>query len=163
MTADIIKDALRPLQYVDMNGEVKTLVPEQILNFDTNNLIGEMQSNPNVYYLVARLAERKRLEAKDLDTQLDALKGTLYIQYVQDESLKKFNSGRKPPESMLATAIQSDPNYVELSKQRNQTDYQFRCLNWLTKAIENKADMMQSISANQRQQQKMIPQGGFNG
>ena len=163
MTADIIKDALRPLQYVDMNGELKTLVPEQILNFDTNKLVEEMQNNPNIYYLVARLAERKRLEAKDLDTQLDALKGTLYIQYVQDENLKKFNGGRKPPESMLATAIQSDPKYVELSKQLNLADYQFRCLNWLTKAIENKADMMQSISANQRQQQKMIPQGGFNG
>ena len=60
MTADIIKDALRPLQYVDMNGELKTLVPEQILNFDTNKLVEEMQNNPNVYYLVARLAERKR-------------------------------------------------------------------------------------------------------
>mgnify|MGYP006355901055 FL=1 len=46
MTADIIKDALRPLQYVDMNGELKTLVPEQILNFDTNKLVEEMQNNP---------------------------------------------------------------------------------------------------------------------
>lgn len=163
MTADIIKDALRPWKYIDMNGEIKTLVPEQILNFDTNNLIKEMQRNPNIYNLVGELAERKRLEAKDLDTQLDALRGTLYIQYVQDESLKKFNGGRKPPESMLTTAIQSDPKFVELSKQRNQADYQFRCLNWLAKAIDNKADMMQSISANQRQQQKMIPQGGFNG
>lgn len=153
MDRSLIKDALRPLKYVDQQGEVKELDPTQILTFDNNNL--PLQSNANVYFLVARLAERKRLEAKDLNSQLDALRGSLYIKFVKDPNLTALNNGRKPPENMLNTAIESDAQYVALSQEANEADYYARTLNWLLKAIEMKGDMMQTISANQRQQLKM--------
>ena len=105
-----------------------------------------------MYFLVARLAERKRLEAKDLDGQLDALRGTLYIKYVQDESLKQINNGRKPPENMLNTAIESDAQYLELQKRANDADYQARTLNWLVKALDMKSNLMQTVSANKRKE-----------
>lgn len=153
MDRSLIKDALRPLKYVNQQGEVKELDPKQILTFDNDNL--PLQSNANVYFLVARLAERKRLEAKDLNSQLDALRGSLYIKFVKDPNLTALNNGRKPPESMLNTAIESDAQYVALSQEANEADYYARTLNWLLKAIEMKGDMMQTISANQRQQLKM--------
>lgn len=153
MDRSLIKDALRPLKYVNQQGEVKELDPTQILTFDNNNL--PLQSNANVYFLVARLAERKRLEAKDLNSQLDALRGSLYIKFVKDPNLTALNNGRKPPENMLNTAIESDAQYVALSQEANEADYYARTLNWLLKAIEMKGDMMQTISANQRQQLKM--------
>lgn len=153
MDRSLIKDALRPLKYVNQQGEVKELDPKQILTFDNNDL--PLQSNASVYFLVARLAERKRLEAKDLNSQLDALRGSLYIKFVKDPGLTSLNNGRKPPENMLNTAIESDAQYVALSKQANEADYYARTLNWLLKAIEMKGDMMQTISANQRQQLKM--------
>lgn len=153
MDRSLIKDALRPLKYVNQQGEVKELDPKQILTFDNDNL--PLQSNANVYFLVARLAERKRLEAKDLSSQLDALRGSLYIKFVKDPNLTALNNGRKPPESMLNTAIESDAQYVALSQEANEADYYARTLNWLLKAIEMKGDMMQTISANQRQQLKM--------
>ena len=153
MDRSLIKDALRPLKYVNQQGEIKELDPTQILTFDNNNL--PLQSNANVYFLVARLAERKRLEAKDLNSQLDALRGSLYIKFVKDPNLTALNNGRKPPENMLNTAIESDAQYVALSQEANEADYYARTLNWLLKAIEMKGDMMQTISANQRQQLKM--------
>lgn len=153
MDRSLIKDALRPLKYVNQQGEIKELDPTQILTFDNNDL--PLQSNANVYFLVARLAERKRLEAKDLNSQLDALRGSLYIKFVKDPNLTALNNGRKPPENMLNTAIESDAQYVALSQEANEADYYARTLNWLLKAIEMKGDMMQTISANQRQQLKM--------
>lgn len=153
MDRSLIKDALRPLKYVNQQGEIKELDPTQLLTFDNNNL--PLQSNANVYFLVARLAERKRLEAKDLNSQLDALRGSLYIKFVKDPNLTALNNGRKPPENMLNTAIESDAQYVALSQEANEADYYARTLNWLLKAIEMKGDMMQTISANQRQQLKM--------
>ena len=153
MDRSLIKDALRPLKYVNQQGEVKELDPKQILTFDNDNL--PLQSNASVYFLVARLAERKRLEAKDLSSQLDALRGSLYIKFVKDPNLTSLNNGRKPPENMLNTAIESDAQYVALSQEANEADYYARTLNWLLKAIEMKGDMMQTISANQRQQLKM--------
>lgn len=153
MDRSLIKDALRPLKYVNQQGEVKELDPKQILTFDNDNL--PLQSNASVYFLVARLAERKRLEAKDLSSQLDALRGSLYIKFVKDPNLTALNNGRKPPENMLNTAIESDAQYVALSREANEADYYARTLNWLLKAIEMKGDMMQTISANQRQQLKM--------
>lgn len=150
-----VKDALQPIQYVDSNGEIKTIVPSDILNFDKNNM--SLGSTANTYFLVARLAERKRYEAKDLNTQLDALRGQLYISYVQNDTFKRLNNGKKPPESMLNTAIESNKDYIDLSNRANQCEYQYRLLNWLLKALEMKSNMMQSASANLRAEQKMTP------
>ena len=150
-----VKDALQPIQYVDSNGEIKTIVPSDILNFDKNNI--PFESTANTYFLIARLAERKRYEAKDLATRLDALRGQLYISYVQNDAFKKLNNNRKPPESMLNTAIESDKSYIDLSNQVNQCEYQYRLLNWLLKALEMKSNMMQSASSNIRASMKMVP------
>ena len=155
MDNTFIKDALQPIKYVDSNGEVKTIDPNEILNFDKNNI--PFESTANTYFLIARLAERTRLESKDLATQLDALKGKLYIAYVQNDAFKKINNGKKPPESMLQTAIESDANYIKLSNRANQVEYQYRLLNWLLKALEMKSNMMQSASANKRAELKMTP------
>ncbi len=155
MDKELIKDALTPLKYVDERGSVQELNPQQILTFDTNNL--PFQSTANVYFLVSRLAERKRLEAKDLDSQLDALRGSLYVKFVKDPTMVNMNHGRKPPENMLNTAIESDAKYIALSKKANEADYYARTLGWLVKAIEMKANMMQSVSANQREQLKITP------
>lgn len=153
MDNKVIQNALQPLQYVNAQGEIKTIDPQALLTFDENNL--PFSSTANAYFLVARLAERKRLEAKDLASQLDALNGSLYIKYVKDESFKQLNNGRKPPESMLQTAIKSDAQYIALQKKANDAEYQARSLNWLVKAIEMKANMMQSVSANKRKELDM--------
>ncbi len=153
MDNEVIQNALQPLQYVNAQGEIKTIDPQALLTFDENNL--PFSSTANAYFLVARLAERKRLEAKDLASQLDALNGSLYIKYVKDESFKQLNNGRKPPESMLQTAIKSDAQYIALQKKANEAEYQARSLNWLVKAIEMKANMMQSVSANKRKELDM--------
>lgn len=150
MDKSLIKDALKPFSYVDQQGNIKTLDPQKMLTFDDNNL--PFNKTANTYYLVARLAERKRLESKDLASQLDALRGSLYIQYIQDKNFKAINGGRKPPENMLNTAIESDAKYIKLSQAVNVADYQYRCLNWLVKALEMKANMMQSVSANKRKE-----------
>lgn len=153
MDKSLIKDALTPIQYVNAQGEIKTLDPQKILTFDNDNM--PMGSTANTYFLVARLAERKRLETKDLESQLDALRGTLYIKYVSDQNLIDLNKGRKPPESMLTTAIESDAQYITLHKQVNESEYYARTLNWLAKALDKKMDLMQTASANLRQQYKM--------
>lgn len=150
MNKSLIKDALKPFSYVDQQGNIKTLDPQKMLTFDDNNL--PFNKTANDYYLIARLAERKRLESKDLASQLDALRGSLYIQYIQDKNFKAINGGRKPPENMLNTAIESDAKYIKLSQAVNVADYQYRCLNWLVKALEMKANMMQSVSANKRKE-----------
>lgn len=152
----IIKDALKPLRYVDAQGEIKTINPQELLTFQDNNL--PFNSTANSYFLIARLAERKRLESKDLATQLNALRGSLYIKYLQSPTMKQANNGRKPPESMLNTAIEADSSYVSLQQKINAAEYQARVLNWLVKALEMKANMMQSVSANKRKELDMQPQ-----
>lgn len=153
MADNLIKDALKPIRFVTPTGEIKIIDPNKILTFDTNNL--PFSNTANLYFLIARLAEHKRLESKDLTNQLNALRGTLYIKYLKDPNFKQLNGGRKPPENMLNTAIESDAQYITLSKKVNNAEYQARCLNWLLKAIEMKANLMQSASANNRQALRM--------
>lgn len=160
---NLIKDALQPIKYVNRDGEIKELNPQELLTFNTNDL--PFSTTANTYFLVSRLAERKRLEAKDLANQLNALRGSLYVKYVQDSNFKQLNNGRKPPESMINTAIESDAKYFALNDKVNQADYQARTLNWLLKSLEMKASLMQSASANQRQAQQMtgMSRGGTRG
>ena len=87
---NLIKDALQPIKYVNRDGEIKELNPQELLTFNTNDL--PFSTTANTYFLVSRLAERKRLEAKDLANQLNALRGSLYVKYVQDSNFKQLNN-----------------------------------------------------------------------
>lgn len=155
MEDQFIKDALQPIQYIDANGQVQDINPTEMLKFDNTNIPFETQAN--AYFLVSRLSERKRLEFKDMESQLDAVKSKLYLKYVGDDILREAAGGKKPPEAMINSAVVADPKYQAVEKRCNALEYQSRLLNWLGKAIEMKSNLMISASAEHRQYMKTNP------
>lgn len=153
MNNEIIQDAMQPIGYINEHGETVTLKPEELLNIDNQNL--DVSKLANDYFIVARLAERKALETSDLKTQLEALQGSLYANYLNNEGLKKMNGGKKPTETMLTSAINTTKSYQELVVKINRADYQTRVLKWLCKALEMKSNLYQTLSANSRAERKV--------
>ena len=153
MNNEIIQDAMQPIGYVNERGETVMLNPEELLNVDSQSL--NMSKLANDYFIVARLAERKALETSDLKTQLEALQGSLYANYLNNEDLKKMSGGKKPTETMLTSAINTTKAYQELMAKVNRADYQTRVLKWLCKALEMKSNLYQTLSANNRAEQKV--------
>ena len=144
----IIKDSLMPIQYVDANGEVKTLDPKEILSFNKNDLDFERQANH--YYLIARLADMKQRELDDYKVQVDSLYAQLYQAYMNSDVLKKANNNRKPSEAMITSGINNDQNYVDAQTKLNKLTNDSKLLVRFLKALELKMSMMQSESAQQR-------------
>lgn len=137
-----------PIQYVDANGEVKTLDPKEILSFNKNDLDFERQANH--YYLIARLADMKQRELDDYKVQADALYAQLYQAYMNSDVLKKANNNRKPSEAMITSGINNDQNYVDAQTKLNKLTNDSKLLVRFLKALELKMSMMQSESAQQR-------------
>lgn len=144
----IIKDPLLPIQYIDSNGEIKTLDPKDILQFNKNNLDFDKQAN--YYYLIARLADRKQRELDDYKVQVDSLYAQLYQAYMTSDNLRKENNNRKPSEAMITSGINNDQNYIKAQNYLNKLANDSKLLVRFLKAIELKMNMMQSESAQQR-------------
>lgn len=150
-----IEQALRPIQYRDMNGEVVTIDPRAILSFDKNNIHFERHAND--YYLIARLTEITRLKYKDYEQKVNALHSNLYFKYLNDASLRAMNGNRKPSEAMIENAIGSDKQYQQANMQLNTLESRYREMQYLLKAVETKATMMVSAGAEQRSLNKTAP------
>lgn len=144
----LIKDALLPIQYVDSNGEIKTLDPKVILSFNKNDLDFENQANH--YYLIARLADMKQRELDDYKVQVDSLYAQLYQAYMNNSDLKKANNNRKPSEAMITSGINNDQNYIDAQGKLNKLTNDAKLLVRFLKALELKMGMMQTESAQQR-------------
>lgn len=144
----LIKDALLPIQYVDSNGEIKTLDPKVILSFNKNDLDFENQANH--YYLIARLADMKQRELDDYKVQVDSLYAQLYQAYMSSPDLKKANNNRKPSEAMITSGINNDQNYIDAQGKLNKLTNDAKLLVRFLKALELKMGMMQTESAQQR-------------
>ncbi|MCA7081816.1 hypothetical protein LGL73_13780, partial [Staphylococcus aureus] len=67
--------------------------------------------------------------------------------------LREANNGKKPTDTMINAAIVSDDEYDRLIKVVNRISYEYKALNRLAKAFEQRKDLMQSISAQRRAMQ----------
>lgn len=144
----VIKKSLRPIQYIDGNGELKTIDPKEILTFDKYDL--DFSTQANHYFLIARLLDLRQREYDDTKLKLDTLYAQLYALYIKDKGLRADNNNRKPSEAMLSSAVMNDMNYINLSEKLNSLSADVNLLKRFLKAIELKMNMMQSESAMQR-------------
>lgn len=141
---------IEEISYRNQRGEIVTIDPKKLLGFNRNNLPFESQAN--TYFLVARLAELAKLKVENLKVDQRKLQGELYAKYANDDGLKATNNGRKPTEGTISHMIDSDESMVELSKKLNNNNYKAQLLNRLVKAFEQRKDLMQSLSAQMRQE-----------
>lgn len=141
---------LEEISYRNHSGKVTTINPKQLLAFNRSNLPFESQAN--TYFLIARLAELAKLKVENSKVELDKLEGELYNQYANDPELKAKNNNKKPTEGTLSSLIASNQQHADLSLRINQENYKAQVLLRLVKAFEQRKDLIQSLSAQLRQE-----------
>lgn len=154
-----ILDSLEPLRYIDSNGEISEIDVKSLLEVNRNNL--PLDTLPATYLFISQESDKRRLIVDNLKVKLDSVGGDLRNKYVNDSTLRNQNGGKKPPEAMLTAAINSDETYIELAKKLNKANYALRITTHLLKACEQKASLMQTLSAENRAQRQFAP-GGNN-
>lgn len=152
-----ILDSLSNFKYKNNSGVTKEIDVKKLLFIDKRNL--PFDSLPATYLFISSIADKWRLKVENLKADLDALQGELRNKYVNDKILRAQNEGKKPPESMLTAAVLSNEDYIKLVKKYNKAKYAWRIAEHLVKACEQKASLMQTISAEQREQLKIAPHG----
>ena len=141
------QDIFRPLKYRDFDGQIKTMQPREMLSFSIDQVPYEDQANN--YYIVSMLCEQANLAFENSKVDLDRIQGEIYNQFL--DRLTK-SEGRKPSEARLSTLVNQNPNFIKARKEVNDKRYKYQVLNRLTRAFEQRKDLMQTISANKRAQ-----------
>jgi len=137
--------------YSSITGKYREITPQELLSFDSNNIPFETQAIN--YYQIAELAERANYRLENAKQDVDHRHGQLYNKFVSDPALREANNGKKPTDTMINAAIVSDDEYDQLIKIVNRISYEYKALNRLSKAFEQRKDLMQSISAQRRAMQ----------
>lgn len=150
------QDLFQPLRYRDFDGQVKTIQPRELLAFNSDAVPYEDQANN--YYLVSLLCEQANLTYENSKVDLDRIQGKTYTQFLTDLTKKE---GKKPSEARLANLINQDSLCIQMRKKVNQLRYNYQVLNRLTKAFEQRKDLMQTISANKRAQLQQPENSGI--
>ena len=152
-----IEDSLAPMPYVNYLGEKKEINVKELLSMDKRNL--PIDSMPATYLFIAQEADKRKLAMENLKVQLDAMQGVLRNRYADDAKLKAQNGGKKPPESMLTAAINATKSYVDLTVKYNKARYACRVAEHILVACQQKASLMQTLSAENREERRVAPHG----
>ena len=150
-----ILDSLEPLLYLNSQGQKRYIDVKQLLKMDKRDL--PINTLPASYLFVAQESDKRRLIVENLKAKLDATQGVLRNKYVNDPTLREQNGGKKPPEQMLTAAVSSNSEYVSLKVKLNKAQYAWRISEHLLKALEQKASLMQTLSAEKRKEREYAP------
>lgn len=148
-TIDLSGNQPLPLiKYRDYDGSVKVIDPKQQLAFGKDHIPYETQAI--TFYTVTQLTQQASRALEDKKLELTQVRAGLYRYWSVDEGFRQQNGGKKPTEAMIQAQIDADEGVVKVSKEVNQLKYQVDTLKGLSKAFEQRKDLMQSVSAEQR-------------
>ena len=131
---------------IDYNGESKTFSMGDIVRVDETNYQQEFIAQPAKYtYFANVLQSAKRVQAEQEDL-LAKLHGELYNKAYNQ--LK--DDGIKPTKDLIEAQIEQDDAYYKAKQRLAAAVESVGRANYLVKALEQRAQMLQSYGADQR-------------
>lgn len=123
-------------------------ISDGVVRFDENNIDGEMMRQASMYSYYHGLMSLAKKNINDQQTELGRYAGELR-KSVKDESRSKMTA------KDLDDAVMSSYGYFERTNKLNEMNFKFELLKGLVRALEQKKDMLQQVSANRREETKL--------
>lgn len=133
------------IKYRDYDNSVKEFDPRAVLPFSTKELPFETQAT--TYFVIAQLTEQANFNWKNAKVQQDKLRSDLYVHYIQKA---QDEGAKRPTENALSALIIGDSEFIKASNYVNAMERNYRTLLRFTSAMEQRKDMIQSMSASKR-------------
>jgi hypothetical protein len=123
-------------------------ISDGVVKFDDNNIDGEMMRQASMYSYYHGLMSLAKKGINDQQTDLARFAGELR-KSIKDESRTKMTA------KDLDDAVMSSPEYFQRMNSMNEMNFKFELLKGLVRALEQKKDMLQQVSANRREETKL--------
>jgi hypothetical protein len=123
-------------------------ISDAIVKFDEFSIDNEMFRQASVYSYYYGLMGAAKKRMNDLDTELVRLQSTLRRDY-------KENSTAKLTAKDLDDLVFANESYIEAVGLCNEASFKYELLKGLVRALEQKKDMIQQVSANKREETKL--------
>ena len=123
-------------------------ISDALVKFDGSNIDDEMQRQASLYSYYHGLMIAAKKMVNDLDADLTRLSAKLRSGY-------KRSSTTKLTAKDLDDLVLADDSFVVAQKEVNEATFKYELLKGLVKALEQKKDMLQQVSANKREEIKL--------
>lgn len=123
-------------------------ISDALVKFDDRNIENEMFRQASVYSYYFGLMGAAKKQMNDLDTELVRLSSVLRRDFKQ-------NSTGKLTAKDLDDLVFSDAGYIQAVGAVNDATFKYELLKGLVRALEQKKDMIQQVSANKREETKL--------
>lgn len=139
---------LETIEVIDYNGQKQEYSVQEILHVDETNYQQEFLKQPSIYAFWATVLEKGKLVTKQQEDILNQVHAKCYNRYY-----KQFlDSGTKPTKDMVEAQILNDEDYSKQLSVLNNTKYATERVQYLVKALEQRAQMLISYGADQRKE-----------
>ena len=123
-------------------------ISDAVVKFDELSIDNEMFRQASIYSYYYGLMGAAKKRMNDLDTELVRLQSTLRRDY-KDASTTKLTA------KDLDDLVYAHAEYIEAVKNCNDAAFKYELLKGLVRALEQKKDMIQQVSANKREETKL--------
>lgn len=123
-------------------------ISDAVVKFDPNNIDNEMVRQASIYsYYHGMMVVAKKF-ANDRETDLTRLMAKLRSGYKQSTTAKLTAKD-------LDDLVLSDDSYILAQNDVHESIMKYELLKGLVRALEQKKDMLQQVSANRREETKL--------
>ena len=123
-------------------------ISDAVVKFDEYNIDNEMFRQASIYSYYYGLMGAAKKRMNDLDTELVRLSSTLRRDY-KNGTIKKLTA------KDLDDLVFGDETFVTAQKEVSEATFKYELLKGLVRALEQKKDMLQQVSANKREETKL--------
>ena len=140
------------LAYDDLSWESYVELSDRITNVDLNNIEKELVAQASVYSYYGGLYAMSKRDLDDAQLEFDQF----VAQTKTEERESRLANGQKTTEKALDEFIQSHPKYKTVQQTVTNARYKRDLLKNLLSSLEQKASMIQQVSANSRAEAKVF-------
>lgn len=141
-----MKSLLESLKH--FNWETYHIISDELLKFDDHSIDSELSRQASVYSYYHALMAFAKKELSDGEN-----KHTQLMSQLRKE--KRIEGGGKLTAKDLDDAVLCDEQLKEHQDLVNDLEFRYELLKGLVKALEQKKDMLQQVSANKREETKL--------
>jgi hypothetical protein len=130
------------------NWETYHIISDELLKFDDHSIDSELSRQASVYsyyHALMAFAKKELSDAENKHTQLMS----------QLRKEKRIEGGGKLTAKDLDDAVLCDEQLKEHQDLVNDLEFRYELLKGLVRALEQKKDMLQQVSANKREETKL--------
>jgi hypothetical protein len=147
----IIKDISGTKITVSVDSKIRTFDVQELLDIDDTNLSKEFANQASLYGYFATMAVKAEHRASILAMKREqeyALADQEYREELEEQ-------GKKSTEPMIKNLVMSDENYAKVLEQEYVAKYDYDIIKAVTKAMEQRAQMLISLGNFMRHEYEM--------